>query len=128
MGKAANDFRNGGVRALTKAQLIYEGSVARALRGIKFGDSLTGAPGQPVESGELRNAWEAVVVSPTETVIRVNPESEALAWAQQNEDGIARPGGGPYVQRSEKGGRRSVALTAAGFPDIVRAIAEGLRE
>jgi hypothetical protein len=87
---------------------------------IAVGSPITGSPGQPVGQygpgyhagevgGTLRASWQ--VEFPTDDTARVTTKSD---WAEQNEDGIARPGGGPYLQRSGVGGRHSVALTLAG--------------
>lgn len=94
---------------------VFVGSVMAAHASIQVGSQITGAPGQPVDIGNLRASWQADIEGDVGT-ISTNSE-----YAPQNEDGIARPGGGPYIQRSAVGGRHSVALTVAGFEKLVAA-------
>lgn len=98
---------------------IGRGSARLALNSIKYGSDLTGAPGQPRESGRLISSW----------VMEERGKSSALIYsdspyAPQNEDGIVRPGGGPYIQRSATGGRWSVSKTKSNFQRIVDYVTE----
>lgn len=86
-------------------ELMYE--------SIVHGSALTGAPGQPVESGDLKMSWQ--ISYPTETSVMVGSANE---YALQNEVGV-KHGGGPYRQRSARGGRFSVRMTAAAMQRIV---------
>jgi hypothetical protein len=81
---------------------------------IQFGSELTGSPGQPVDTGNLRNAW--IRENPSENVSIVSTNVE---YAQSIEDGIGPHG--PLTLRSAVGGFHSVALTVAGFDRIVDA-------
>ena len=97
----------------------FVASCADAKDSIVNGSAVTGAPGQVVadeHGGQLKGSWQLRFESPTVAVIET-----ACPWAPQNEDGIARPGGGPYVQRSATGGRWSVRKTIIGWPRIVEA-------
>lgn len=115
-----SDFRETTNRIAAKikarSQAVFANTASRALAGIQFGDPLTGSPGQPVRDSILLNSWQLQFESPTAALISTN-----VQWARQNEDGIARPGGGPYIQRSAVGGRHSVKLTIAGLDKIVEA-------
>ncbi len=121
----AGSFKSGmeraAVRIRSKAEIVHEANSAKTFTSIVFGSNLTGAPGQPIgpdtdtrEGGALRESWKNAPVGPLQN--RITTDSP---YAKSNEDGIARPGGGPYVLRSKVGGRHSVALTIAGFPHIV---------
>jgi hypothetical protein len=99
-----------------RTQAAFVGTVAEVKNSIVFGSPLTGAPGQVVADymgGTLRDSWQVKFESPTVALIGTN-----VPWASSNEDGIARPNGGPYIQRSAVGGRWSVALTRAGIQRI----------
>jgi len=85
------------------------------------GSAITGAPGQPVDEGGLRASWSRVYEDANTQLIGSGLSSYNL----QNEDGIARPGGGEYKLKSPVGGRHSVALTVAGFGAIVDAAKAG---
>jgi hypothetical protein len=109
----------------TKTRRVFVNVVAAAEDSIVNGSAVTGAPGQPVGQygpgynqgavgGTLKASWQLVFESPLVAVIGTKS-----VYAKSNEDGIARPGGGPYNQRSTVGGRHSVALTIAGLPKIV---------
>jgi len=104
-----------------KNQAIFAGVAAETKNSIQFGSPLTGAPGQPVENegpdkGNLRASWTEEFTSPTSALIATNCE-----YAESNEDGIARPGGGAYVLRANVGGRHSVKLTVTNMDKIVDA-------
>lgn len=112
-------------------QAVFLGIVDRCVTSIVEGSPLTGSPGQPVENtgpdkGNLRASWRTGLAggtpgfnsprfeSPTSALIGTN-----CVYAESNEDGIARPGGGAYLLRANIGGRRSVELTRMGFQRIV---------
>jgi hypothetical protein len=116
---------NAKIQAQSKA--VFAGTVARAHGSIVDGSSVTGSPGQPVGQygpgyhegdvgGELKSSWQTEFLAPwVAQVVTNNP------YARSNEDGIARPGGGPYTQRSTVGGRHSVKITALGIQKLVDA-------
>jgi hypothetical protein len=96
--------------------MLFTDSVEMARESIVDGSPVTGAPGQPVEDDVLRQSWKKEFLSPTHaTVLTDSP------YAESNEDGIARPGGGPYRLLSPVGGRFSIAKTVAGWGRIVDA-------
>lgn len=90
----------------------------KAHASIKEGSPVTGAPGQPVDTGFLRNSW---IIEPgrVQHVIRTNAE-----YAPRIEDGISESGS-PMRLRSAVGGFHSVKLTIAGASALQ---AEALRE
>jgi len=99
---------------------------------------ITGSPGQPVDTGYLRNSWQ--LDFPSELLARLTTN---VAYAPAIEEGVrsaydpagedrppeydkeaARAFGG----RSEVGGNHSVKLTRAGFEKLVRqAVREEVR-
>jgi hypothetical protein len=95
---------------------LFRESVKSAEYSIRFGSGVTGAPGQPVDSEELRLSWKTDMLTPEHATVTSDCE-----WAPQNEDGIARPGGGSYNLRSFVGGRWSIAKTVAGWGSLVTA-------
>jgi hypothetical protein len=86
---------------------------ATAHDSIVNGSPLTGAPGQPVDTGNLKASWQ--LMFPTPEVAEIVTKS---VYAVPNETGITDDGR-PYLQRSPVGGRHSVALTFAGMTRIV---------
>ncbi len=89
-----------------------------AFSSIVEGSELTGAPGQPVQTGALKGSWQNVIDGPLERRIVTN-----LVYAPQIEDGSRD--GRELTLRSPVGGFHSVALTRAGWERIVeRATAE----
>lgn len=105
---------------------VFAGWVAESKNSIVFGSPLTGAPGQvvaDVDGGTLRASWQTEFEDSNNALI-----STKVPWAPQNEDGIARPSGGPYVQRSAIGGRWSVALTRMNSQRILDDVAAKLTE
>jgi hypothetical protein len=91
---------------------VFQRSVLLTYESIKLGSPITGAPGQPVDTGALRNSWQVEFITPFEAKI-----SSVLLYAQSIEDGIGQHG--PLTLRSVVGGFHSVKLTIAGFDQIV---------
>lgn len=88
-------------------------TVANATKdSIVIGSPVTGAPGQPVDTGALRASWQLRFLSPVESEISTN-----LAYAPAIEDGVGPHG--PLTLRSSVGGFHSVKATVAGFGRIV---------
>ena len=76
---------------------------------------VTNAPGQPVQTGNLRNSWilrfpEAYVALLTTKTI----------YAPGIEEGVSPRSGKALVLRSEVGGFHSVKMTRIAFPAMVR--------
>lgn len=103
-----------------------------ALASIQDGSPLTGAPGQPVDTGYLKNSWQMVQDSPDSIVIGTN-----VAYAGVIEDGVrssydpdgtprpkAMPGQGEAGRhiKSTVGGHHSVALTHANMDRLVESV------
>jgi hypothetical protein len=88
-------------------ELVFVGFVTHSHKSIVEGDEISGSEGQPVDTANLRTSWGApIFLSKTEALSATN-----VPYAQSNEDGIARPGGGPYRLRASVGGRFSIQLT-----------------
>ena len=91
-----------------RAKDVFVGSTVEVRRSIVEGSELTGAPGQPVDTGTLKASWVDNFISPTEWQIETNIE-----YAPGIEDGVG------ITIRSPVGGSHSVALTTAGWQRIV---------
>lgn len=88
-------------------------NVCSAAKGsITDGSPLTGAPGQPVQTGALKASWQLEFESPTRALISTDKE-----YAEIIEDGIGPHG--PITIRSAVGGTHSVAQTIAGIDRII---------
>jgi hypothetical protein len=126
MGEFLDQIRAHTAKLPALTQAVFVGSVAEAKTSIVEGSPLTGAPGQvvaDVNGGNLRGSWQTEFEDANNAVISTN-----VPYAESNEDGIARPGGGPYMQRSAVGGRFSCALTIMGWQRIVDDVAARLTE
>ena len=107
---------------------LFLNVASHTLESIKGGDPLTGAPGQPVDTGFLLNSWQLAYESPTvariATSVAYAPVIEENDRAAYDPRGRQRPtekGGNRPAQRSTVGGHHSVRLTRANFDRIVRA-------
>jgi hypothetical protein len=111
----------------TRSSTVFLNTVSAVHESITQGSPVTGSPGQPVGQygpgyhegdvgGELLSSWQTILNGQWSAAIVTNNP-----YAPQNEDGIARPGGGAYTQRSTVGGRHSVMKTAAGIQRLVDA-------
>jgi hypothetical protein len=115
------------VKVETRSQAVFLNTVSACYESVVNGSPLTGSPGQPVGQygpgyhegdvgGELKASWQTHFLSPASAEIVTNSP-----YAPQNEDGIARPGGGTYRHLSTVGGRHSVMKTAAAIQKVVDA-------
>lgn len=109
----ADDLSKFSAKVERMTQQLLPAVAAHAMESIQVGDVLTGAPGQPVDTGNLRASWQVAFPSLGVAEITTN-----TAYAPANEYGV-REDGRPYTQKSPVGGRHSVALTIAGMQRIV---------
>lgn len=93
---------------------IFVGTATEALRSVVEGSELTGAPGQPVDTGALRASWHLDFSDADHATISTN-----LAYAEAIEEGVGPSG--PLTLRSPVGGWHSVVQTAANLDRIVAA-------
>lgn len=98
------------------AERMFVAVGLEAHRSIQSGSEITGSPGQPVDTGNLRNSWQ--LTRETDSLITIDTPVE---YAQPIEDGVGRYG--PLELRSAVGGFHSVALTVAGLGRIVDVVA-----
>lgn len=98
---------------------LFINVASATLRSIQFGSPVTGAPGQPVQSGALLNSWQLTFESQVLALIATR-----LVYAPLIEDGEGPYG--PLRLRSAVGGFHSVKLTRAGFRRIVESEARAL--
>lgn len=116
MAKRASEFqqalkqfqRDAEQRVRDCAQFAFQ----EVTRSVVRGSELTGAPGQPVDTGNLRSSWTPSTIAPGVRELTTNVE-----YARFIEDGgndLAA-----FNLRSEVGGFHSVKLTEAAWPDIV---------
>jgi hypothetical protein len=105
-----------------REQAVFEGALELMYESIVHGSHLTGAPGQPVRTGQLRDSWKVEHLSPT--VAKVTT-SLGYAWPVEHN---AWGEGEATVFRNH--GPHSVKRTRAGFArivDFVRRRAQQLR-
>lgn len=96
---------------------VFVGVVGEAYRSIQNGSEITGAPGQPVQTGNLLASWQETYPTPDQGQIATNAD-----YAETIEDGVGRYG--PLTLRSEVGGFHSKKLTEAGLPHIVDVVTQ----
>lgn len=90
--------------------------VVEAYDSIKFGSTITGAPGQPVDTANLRNSWLFEFGDPLHATI-----STLIEYAVAVEDGVG-PHGPVKYGLSGVGGSHSVSLTLLGMPLIAETV------
>ena len=110
----ADDINKFAIKVQTNSQAVFVNTASHAYESIVNGDQLTGAPGQPVDTGALRASWQLTFDSPTDATISTN-----LAYAPAIEDAVGPHG--TLTLRSQVGGFHSLALTVAGMSRIVAA-------
>ena len=111
----SDDLKRFALKVETQNKAIFAGVVDLTHQSIQLGSPVTGAPGQPVDTGNLRASWQKTYESPSVALITTSVE-----YAKSIEDGLSYAHGGkPMTLRSPVGGFHSVALTRAGFQRIV---------
>lgn len=95
---------------------IFVGVSTAVHDSVVEGSPLTGAPGQPVDTGNLRASWILRFLARWLSRTSTNVE-----YAPPIEEGIGPHG--PMTLRSAVGGFHSVKLTRAGFQNIVDNVA-----
>jgi hypothetical protein len=88
---------------------IFAGTVAHAFQSIVEGSPITGAPGQPVDTGNLRASWQTTFESPTVALISTNVEY--APYVEDNVNNVTFKNHGPH----------SIKLTVAGLQQVVDA-------
>ena len=108
------------VKVQTRTPEIFVQVATHAHRSVQTGSATTGAPGQPVDTGNLKAAWQLNFVAPLIAEVVIGANQEEHKYARSIEDGISYAHGGtPLTLRSAVGGFHSVAQTIAGLPAIV---------
>jgi len=113
----ADDLARHRARTAERVQRVVVRAASDVLASVQVGSSVTGAPGQPVDTGALRASWQLTWPAPAQALI-----STHLVYARGIEDGIDARTGRSLTLRSTVGGFHSVAKTLAGFPRLVAAI------
>lgn len=85
-------------------------------RAIQSGSEITGSPGQPVDTGNLRASWILAFLSALRALVSTN-----VSYAPAVEDGIGTHGPVRYG-KSGIGGSHSASLAVLGLPLIVAAV------
>ena len=111
----ANDLARFAAEVDRRARDVHNGVADGAYESIVNGSPLTGAPGQPVDTGNLRARWQNIVAGPLTREIVTN-----TVYAPTIEDG-ARVGRA-LTLRSQVGGFHSVKLTIAAWRRLVEAV------
>ncbi len=88
-----------------------EGCAQAAYDSIRDGSPITGAPGQPVDTGELYNSWEMRKDGPHEWTI----ESKAphAGFVEENSRGVTFKNHGPHSVKLTRLGWRRLAADVA---------------
>lgn len=92
-----------------KNKRVFVGVCTEVQRSVVEGSEITGAPGQPVDSGRLRASWIGEFVD--EKTFELTTDVPYAPIIEDNARGAQL--------RSSTGGFHSVKLTQAGFNNIV---------
>jgi hypothetical protein len=102
-----------------RSKAAFAGSAVAVQESVVDGSPITGAPGQPVDTGNLKASWQIEFTGEWTASVTTGVE-----YAQAIEAGIGPHG--PMTLRSEVGGFHSVKLTRAGWPRLVESVAVNL--
>lgn len=107
----ADDLARFAEKIDARRQAVFVNTAAAVKDSIVNGSAITGAPGQPVDTGTLKNSWILAFDSPDTATVSTNIE-----YAPIIEDNVRGA-----VLRSTVGGFHSVRYTVAGFERLVAA-------
>jgi hypothetical protein len=80
-----------------RTQDVFTTFVVLAHESIQTGSPITGAPGQPVDTGNLRNSWGIEFETPTQALI--SSPVEYAPFVEDNVRGVTFRVGGPHSQK-----------------------------
>lgn len=109
----AEDIRKFTMRTTSRVQDVVTAAAFTVQESITRGSALTGAPGQPVDTGFLVNSWILAFPAPLTAEITTN-----TVYAPNIEEGIGSNGQAITI-RSGVGGIGSVKMTRAAWDRIV---------
>ena len=101
---------------------VFVRSTEEVQQSVVEGSAVTGAPGQPVDTGNLKTSWIGAHQEPMVWRLATNVAYAPIVEEGGMVGGAGRSGamwGGRYTLRSEVGGFHSLALTRAGWQRIV---------
>lgn len=94
---------------------IFVGVTEEVQRSVVNGSEITGAAGQPVQTGALKASYIPEFLGRDSWRLTTN-----TVYARPIEEGVGQYG--PLILRSAVGGFHSIALTVAGFSRIVAVV------
>lgn len=112
MSAFLTQLKNFNVKARRQVLNAFVFATEELRRSVTIGSEVTGAPGQPVKTGNLRSSWIGDFVGPTSWLLSTNVE-----YAVYIEDGGNSYG--PFTLRSQVGGFHSVKLTVSNWDRVV---------
>ena len=98
-----------------RSQDVFLGSVMGARDSVVEGSAITGAPGQPVDTGNLRASWQLTLQPKGPAFLTTNVD-----YAPAVEDGVGPHG--PMRLKSAVGGFHSVKMTRINWPQLVDSV------
>lgn len=99
------------VKVDARAKAVLTNVASAAKHSVTDGSPVTGSPGQPVDTGNLKNSWQLTFPGPWRAEI-----TTACEYAKSIEFNLRGA-----TLRSQVGGFHSVALTVGGFRRLVAA-------
>ncbi len=103
----ASDLKSFSVKVEARNRDIFVRTVEETTKSIVEGSAITGAPGQPVDTGNLKTSWQTNFDSPTQATIATNVDY--APHVEDNVRGVTFKNHGPH----------SVKMTIASFDKIV---------
>lgn len=122
----SDDLRAFREKVLQRSRDVFVGATGDLHESVTEGSPVTGAPGQPVDTGNLKASWQQTFPEEWQSLVATNVE-----YAPAIEEGIQEPYTtadgtevvpGPMTLRSEVGGFHSVKLTRAAWPRVVESV------
>jgi len=107
-----DDMAKFAAKVVDRQRRIFVNVVSDVRESITDGSAITGAPGQPVDTGYLKGSWQESFPETWVGVVETN-----AAYAPAIEEGQGPHG--PLTLRSQVGGFHSVKKTVTGFGAIV---------
>ena len=121
-----DDLRLFASKVEARSRNVFVGSVVELHGSVTVGSAITGAPGQPVDTGNLLASWQQTfpedwvgqTATNAEYAVSIEEGQQAPYTTAAGTDVVPRP----IVFKSAVGGAHSVKLSRAGWQPLVNAV------
>lgn len=109
----ADDLKRFSTKTQGKSNALFINVASGVKESIVNGSAVTGAPGQPVDTGNLRDSWQLTFESKQSALVSTN-----IAYAPVIEDNLRSSFNPRGEQPEREPGRKSIKSIVGGFHSV----------